>query len=460
LISTQDSVVDSNLLIGFNMRSGTYSAGMFGVNADRVTFQFNNTSGGHTTLDGMAYDVDHSSDSLVFQYNISHDNQGGFFLLCPGGALLANGQPDPNHALKGAKNLIIRYNISMNDRYKTFLTCVAGNGKGQLVNGQIYNNTIGMGAGISTTLVDGLTTGSAQLDVHFRNNLVRKEGSGTVNWSLSDTSFVIDHNAFYNIATPPAWATNTVTASPALSVPEVRDPKGSELLKASPALAPAGVLITNNGGQDFFGNSVSPTAAPNIGAWSAAGTCVPTKTDRFDTDTLGAWPTGWTGSGNVTAQADPAGDFGRSARLTQGTTTATAKASFTGVTVDARVSLRVWASQANAQMEFNLQDTAGNVLAQSALRNTGAVGFHNGTSWVSGPTYSTGEWHLLEMFFHKSTGTWDLSFDGASVASGVSLSGAGNLGAVNVIVPGNATPSAVFNMDELIVERLDVLTCP
>ncbi|MFE6100623.1 hypothetical protein ACFVQ4_11730 [Streptomyces laurentii] len=38
------------------------------------------------------------------------------------------------------------------------------------------------------------------------------------------------------------------------------------------ALAPAaGTLIADNGGRDWFGNTVSATATPNIGAYAGAG---------------------------------------------------------------------------------------------------------------------------------------------------------------------------------------------
>jgi len=45
---------------------------------------------------------------------------------------------------------------------------------------------------------------------------------------------------------------------------------GYRLRQGSPALA-AGTVISGNGGRDFFGNDVSPTARPNLGAYQGPG---------------------------------------------------------------------------------------------------------------------------------------------------------------------------------------------
>lgn len=58
---------------------------------------------------GMSYDVDHSTSGTVYEYNISHDNEGGFILLCP--------------YEKPTRNFTIRYNLSINDRTRTVQIC-------------------------------------------------------------------------------------------------------------------------------------------------------------------------------------------------------------------------------------------------------------------------------------------------------------------------------------------------
>src|SRR5262249_10555582 len=79
---TKDALVEHNPVDGFQLRSQGYNAGMWLWNADGTVFQFNEVSGGRTHRDGMAFDVDQGTDGTVFQYNYSHDNEGGFLLLC------------------------------------------------------------------------------------------------------------------------------------------------------------------------------------------------------------------------------------------------------------------------------------------------------------------------------------------------------------------------------------------
>ncbi|MEE1746591.1 right-handed parallel beta-helix repeat-containing protein, partial [Streptomyces sp. JV184] len=82
MTATDGALVERNRLDGFQRRSAGYNAGMWPWNADNTVFQYNEVSGGETTRDGMAYDVDEGTFGTVFQYNVSHDNAGGFFLVC------------------------------------------------------------------------------------------------------------------------------------------------------------------------------------------------------------------------------------------------------------------------------------------------------------------------------------------------------------------------------------------
>ncbi|WP_128503950.1 hypothetical protein [Streptomyces inhibens] len=95
--------VEHNLVDGFNTRSGGYNAGIWAWNSDRVLYQFNEVTGGHGTRDSMAYNIDGGNNGNVYQYNYSHDNEGGFLLICNGEGMVS----DRNS---------VRYNVSVNDR--------------------------------------------------------------------------------------------------------------------------------------------------------------------------------------------------------------------------------------------------------------------------------------------------------------------------------------------------------
>ncbi|MGN7491218.1 NEW3 domain-containing protein [Paenibacillus sp. SAF-054] len=247
---TDGALVEHNTLQGFNVRSKSYNAGMWTANSDNIIFQYNRTSGGVSTLDGMAYDIDHATNHVVFQYNLSYNNEGGFFLFCPDTA--------------NTKNFTIRYNVSINDRTQAFMQGCGG----KIVNGKIYNNTIYIGSGLSPKVY--AQNGAPIQNVEFFNNVVYKTGTGSVGWGVNSSELKLDHNLFYNVSSVPSWATNTVTSDPLLTNPGNLDPGGYRLKDNSPALG-AGILIPDNGGRDYYGNAVSAQAAPNVGAYEGAG---------------------------------------------------------------------------------------------------------------------------------------------------------------------------------------------
>lgn len=103
------------VLIEYNvMRDGKFlpkrgaAAGIWPWSCDNVVIQFNDVSGHQADADGQAYDSDFNCTNTVIQYNYSHDNYGGFVLICD----------DPTATYVNNIGIIdtkIRYNISIND---------------------------------------------------------------------------------------------------------------------------------------------------------------------------------------------------------------------------------------------------------------------------------------------------------------------------------------------------------
>lgn len=238
----------------------------------------------------MSYDVDHSSSGTVFEYNVSHDNEGGFFLICPYD--------------KPTQNFTIRYNLSVNDRTRIIQIC-----DGQLLGGKIYKNTIQIGNGISPVIVTEDTT--ASLDVLFSDNIIRKEGAGAATWHLNSTAFIVTNNIFQGPINDFPAAINTTTSPAWLAAPALRDPKAYLLLSGSPALNSA-IDVAGDADKDFF--SLPTSVYRNLGFYAGAGTKVPTWISHFDDLTT----TGWTSEGAVSIVADPAGDLGNSTQLSAG----------------------------------------------------------------------------------------------------------------------------------------------
>src|SRR5437899_996050 len=93
--------------------------------SDNTLFQFNEVSGVKGTKDGEAFDSDAYCKGSTYQYNYSHDNDGGFMLIC----------------CSDNTDTVVRYNISQNDRARLFRMA------GRNENVKIYNNVFFVGKG-------------------------------------------------------------------------------------------------------------------------------------------------------------------------------------------------------------------------------------------------------------------------------------------------------------------------
>lgn len=152
-------------------KQGQYSAGIWPWMCEDALFQYNEVYNTHSTMDGQGFDCD-SGRGTVYQYNYSHDNEGGFMLFCQG----------------SSRDSIVRYNISQNDRFSLF-TNSGGTAK-------VYNNTFYTGKGLNVDVNFSGATGSMQI----YNNIFYNEGENRKpNWGPYD----YDSNAYYGYETTP-----------------------------------------------------------------------------------------------------------------------------------------------------------------------------------------------------------------------------------------------------------------
>ncbi|MFF1649262.1 right-handed parallel beta-helix repeat-containing protein [Streptomyces sp. NPDC058240] len=246
MTATDGALVEHNRLDGFQRRSAGYNAGMWPWNADNTVFQYNEVSGGETTRDGMAYDVDEGTFGTVFQYNVSHDNAGGFFLVCTATGKLGDA--------------VIRYNISRNDHYRGIETC-----SGSFDGVRAHNNTVYVGDGVSQTVVNENTT--KKHDLTLTDNIVVKEGAGTASFDLRSDGVTLSHNTLVNVRSAPANPGGS-TADPRFTDRTGALPDGLRLHTGSPALG-AGTAVAGDVGKDLYGNPVADP--PNTGAYQGPG---------------------------------------------------------------------------------------------------------------------------------------------------------------------------------------------
>jgi hypothetical protein len=144
---------------------------------------------------------------------------------------------------------------------------------------QIYNNTIYLKPGLTTKIIDhdwddGGGLGNLNQPWSFRNNIIYNLGSG--DYSIPGTTGTFDYNLFFgnHPANEPddlhKLTTDPLLINPGSGSNGINTVDGYKLKIGSAALG-SGVTVTNNGGNDYFGDPVSPTASPNRGAYNGSG---------------------------------------------------------------------------------------------------------------------------------------------------------------------------------------------
>lgn len=96
------------------------AAGIWPWSADNTLIQYNEVAGHKAKWDGQGFDSDWNCLNTTIQYNYSHDNYGGFLLVCNKGNTINS----PGNI--GTNNTIVRYNLSVNDGIRPYETTQRG----------------------------------------------------------------------------------------------------------------------------------------------------------------------------------------------------------------------------------------------------------------------------------------------------------------------------------------------
>ena len=258
VLSNTDGGLIENCKAHDNGGSNVHCGGPGGIwvyDCNNVTIQYCESYRNHSSskCDGLGFDLDGGVMNSVMQYNYSHDNDGGGFLM----GQMANGRPWQNN--------ICRYNISENDGRTNAagITLFKEGSTTILNNAQIYNNTVYMtpapnnsdeGAFRITQWYTGIN------NVKVYNNIFVTTGgvplvevpagysgyfAGNLYWS-SGSPFVINYQGttFSNLN---AWRTAT----------------GNEMVNGNPTGINADPLLTNAGA----GGTLNPGATTALNAY-------------------------------------------------------------------------------------------------------------------------------------------------------------------------------------------------
>ncbi len=249
---------------------GEAAAGIWPWSSDHTVIQHNEVSGHKAPWDAQGFDSDWNCNGTVIQYNYSHDNEGGFLLVCNKGDVTM-----PYSA--GNNGTIVRYNISINDGLRA-----AGKRAGfsptfhitgPVKDTKIYNNLILVprkpDAKVDTNLVVmGNWGGAWPSDTLFANNLFITQGKARFTFG-KDRRTVFSHNLYHGeIAGAAELDAHAVLADPRLRLMPWRAIPFADLRNLSPRVGSpavgAGRPIDANGGRDFAARPIGtpPTLGP------------------------------------------------------------------------------------------------------------------------------------------------------------------------------------------------------
>ena len=249
-------LIEHNVASRCNARSGDWNAAIWVWETDDAIMQFNEAFGTKTTKDGQGFDIDGMSRRTIVQYNYSHDNEGGFMLICE------TGDPDPGYFNDGS---IVRYNISQNDGARIFQV------GGKVTNAHIYNNTIFVGEEAGNPLMILHNENGVWADgVRYSNNIFINHGTGGYELGESANN-VFDHNLFFGRHhVSERDDPHKLAADPKLVAPGSGrtgiDTVGGYRLQADSPCVDSGAPTAGSGGRDFWGNPVPAGDAPDRGA--------------------------------------------------------------------------------------------------------------------------------------------------------------------------------------------------
>jgi len=230
-------VVEHNVCWDTAYRTGTGNT-IFSRSSRDTIFQFNEGYLNRSRdYDGCLYDADLESPGCIFQYSYSHDNNHGLFWMC-------TEQQDAN--------IIVRYNISQNDKGNIFCINYAN------TSCYIYNNVVFVPPHLSPRIIDERR--DADKTYYFYNNIIYNlSPTASYNWRNAKRTFA--NNVFYGFHPdsepndPTKITDDPMFVNPGSGGLGIDTLDGYKLKPDSPCID-SGMTIQDNGTVDFWGNTV------------------------------------------------------------------------------------------------------------------------------------------------------------------------------------------------------------
>lgn len=269
-------LVEYNYASDCNKDGSAANVAIWPWNSDDAVLQYNEACNTRSTLDGQGFDCDYLCNNTIIQYNYSHNNEGGFLLVC-----------SPDSSQKNLNN-VIRYNISENDCERV----IKIDGPGT-VNTKIYNNVLYLDESMKGKVAQMLyhqEWGGYNRDTYYYNNIFYNKADATYDLRYSANT-VFENNCFIGGPLPEdsyqvIFADSNLIAhdgdkifaesqdghTPGSGANHISftDPSrlsGYKLAENSICIN-AGRKVKDHGGKDFWGNPLY-YGAPDIGAFES-----------------------------------------------------------------------------------------------------------------------------------------------------------------------------------------------
>ena len=253
---SKDAVYEYNTLA----HSSRYDTGhsIFCFNTDGIKIQYNEAYGnvGGGGIDRGGFDADYNCVNTFIQYNYSHDNLWFCGIM-----------------KRRNRNVVIRYNISQNDREGIYFYGFEKNQEARNIH--IYNNTHFVRKGLDVSI---FPEGRTPINSRFENNIFFFEERGEWGRRADGINTSFRNNLYFNIA-PHESDTRPIAAHPMfiqagsagadIDLKTMDALRGYQLRRGSPCID-AGVNVEDNGGRDLLNTEVVP-GRTDVGAVAYAG---------------------------------------------------------------------------------------------------------------------------------------------------------------------------------------------
>lgn len=160
---TDGALIEHNIVRYAGSRAPGYNAGIWQWSTDNSLIQLNESAYTRTRYDGQGFDSDFNSRRTTIIYNYSHDNAGGFLLIC------SPKRSDMDNL--GNRGTVARQNVSRNDGTRIFQL------SGNVSDVQIEKNVVHVGKAFDVQMIVATQWDGWARDIRFNDNILKVAGT-------------------------------------------------------------------------------------------------------------------------------------------------------------------------------------------------------------------------------------------------------------------------------------------